>query len=103
LAVTLERFLAVSFPLREFRRKRLLLPAAVFFAVVYNLPKYFEVRKETGGKTVGRGKCVLFYVSVCVFWPLSRSILAASPTSSTEAGEADEADEARERAREIAR
>ncbi len=43
--MTVERFLAVAFPLGDFPRKKLLLPAAVAAAVVYNIPKYFEVRE----------------------------------------------------------
>ena len=45
-AVTLERFLAIAFPLRSFTKKKYLLPAAITFAVVYNLPKYFEVCQD---------------------------------------------------------
>lgn len=45
LAVTLERFLAIVFPLRSYyHQKKYLLPVAILFAVVYNLPKYFEVK-----------------------------------------------------------
>eukprot|EP00095_Tigriopus_kingsejongensis_P004773 maker-scaffold77_size404793-snap-gene-1.9 protein:Tk04773 transcript:maker-scaffold77_size404793-snap-gene-1.9-mRNA-1 annotation:"GJ13605" len=43
MAVTLERFMAIIFPFRQFRSKKFLLPGALCFAVVYNLPKYFEV------------------------------------------------------------
>ncbi len=46
LSVNLERCQAIVFPLRHFRWKRYLLPASVVFAVVYNLPKYFELRLE---------------------------------------------------------
>ncbi len=43
LAVTFERFHAIICPLRHFKRKKYMLPACVFIAVVYNIPKYFEL------------------------------------------------------------
>ena len=44
LAVTFERFHAIICPLRHFKRKKYMLPACIVFAVVYNLPKYFELQ-----------------------------------------------------------
>ena len=57
LAVNFERFYAIVFPLKHFRWKRYLLPAAVTFAVAYNVPKFFEmelvVDPETGQRRIG--------------------------------------------------
>ena len=44
LAVTFERFHAIICPLRHFKRKQYMLPACIVFAVIYNLPKYFELQ-----------------------------------------------------------
>ena len=44
LAVTFERFHAIICPLRHFKRKKYMLPACIVFAVIYNLPKYFELQ-----------------------------------------------------------
>ena len=46
LAVTFERFHAIIFPLRHFRWKSYLLPTSVAIAVLYNIPKYFELKLE---------------------------------------------------------
>ena len=44
LAVTFERFHAIICPLRHFKWKKFMLPFCIFFAVVYNIPKYFELK-----------------------------------------------------------
>ena len=44
LAVTFERFHAIICPLRHFKWKKYMLPFCIFFAVVYNIPKYFELK-----------------------------------------------------------
>jgi hypothetical protein len=49
LAVNFERFHAIVFPLKHFGWKKYLLPTCVVFAVVYNLPKYFEMTIENDG------------------------------------------------------
>jgi hypothetical protein len=46
LAVTFERFHAIICPLKHFFWKKYLLPASVFVAVVYNIPKYFEMEMQ---------------------------------------------------------
>jgi hypothetical protein len=46
LAVTFERFHAIICPLRHFKRKKFMLPACIIIAVVYNIPKYFELSVE---------------------------------------------------------
>ncbi len=43
LAVTFERFHAIICPLKHFGWKKYMLPFAVFVAIVYNIPKYFEM------------------------------------------------------------
>lgn len=44
LSVTLERFFAIVFPLRDFSCvKRWLIPTTVMFTAAYNVPKFFEV------------------------------------------------------------
>ena len=43
LAVTFERFHAIIFPLRHFVWKKFLIPTSVAIAVLYNIPKYFEL------------------------------------------------------------
>ena len=44
LAVTFERFHAIICPLRHFKWKKYMLPFCICFAVVYNIPKYFELQ-----------------------------------------------------------
>ena len=44
LSVTIERYYSVCHPLRPFGAKRLLLPSAVIFTLVYNVPKFFEFK-----------------------------------------------------------
>ena len=39
IAVTIERYFAVVHPTKEFKMKALLLPFAIIFAVLYNIPK----------------------------------------------------------------
>ena len=39
IAVTIERYFAVVHPIKEFNMKVLLLPIAIIFAVLYNIPK----------------------------------------------------------------
>ncbi len=39
MAVTLERYFAIVHPLRDFKAKKYLLPAAILFAIIYNIPK----------------------------------------------------------------
>ena len=39
IAVTVERYFAVVHPTKEFKMKALLLPFAIIFAVLYNIPK----------------------------------------------------------------
>ena len=46
LAVTFERFHAIICPLKHFFWKKYLLPASIFIAVVYNIPKYFEMEMQ---------------------------------------------------------
>ena len=48
LSVTVERFFAIVFPLKDFRCiKKWLLPFTAIFTVVYNIPKFFEVTTVT--------------------------------------------------------
>lgn len=44
LAVTFERFHAIICPLRHFKRKKYMLPFCILFAILYNIPKYFELK-----------------------------------------------------------
>ena len=39
IAVTIERYFAVVQPVKEFKMKVILLPFAIIFAVLYNIPK----------------------------------------------------------------
>ena len=39
MAVTIERYFAIVHPLKDFKIKKALLPIAVLFAIVYNIPK----------------------------------------------------------------
>ena len=43
LAVTFERFHAIIFPLRHFSWKKFLIPISVAIAILYNIPKFFEL------------------------------------------------------------
>ena len=44
MAVTLERYFAIVYPFKDFKLKKALLPIAIFFAILYNIPK---VRKTS--------------------------------------------------------
>ena len=39
VAVTLERYFAIVYPFKDFKLKKGLLPIAIFFAILYNIPK----------------------------------------------------------------
>ena len=43
MAVTLERYFAIVHPFKDFKLKKALLPIAILFAILYNIPK---VRKQ---------------------------------------------------------
>ena len=42
IAVTIERYFAIVHPTKEFKMKVLLLPFAIIFAVLYNIPKVIQ-------------------------------------------------------------
>ena len=45
LSVTLERFFAIVFPFKNVDEvKKWLIPSTVVFTVIYNIPKFFEVK-----------------------------------------------------------
>lgn len=44
LCVTLERYYSVCHPVSPFSLKKYLLPTSVIFSILYNLPKFFELR-----------------------------------------------------------
>jgi len=46
LSVTFERFHAIICPLRQFRWKKYLLKMSIAFSLIYNIPKYFEMKVE---------------------------------------------------------
>ncbi|TRY72989.1 hypothetical protein TCAL_08731 [Tigriopus californicus] len=74
LSVNFERFYAIVFPLKHFFWKKYLLPAAVIFTVVYNLPKYFDmhiVHDEATNTSVivsTEMRRNPLYMSLYVFW-----------------------------------
>ena len=39
MAVTIERYFAIVHPLKDFKTKKALLPLAMAFAIIYNIPK----------------------------------------------------------------
>ena len=39
MAVTIERYFAIVHPLKDFKMKKALLPLAMAFAIIYNIPK----------------------------------------------------------------
>ena len=47
LSVTLERFFAIAYPLKKLNLKRILILASISGAVVYNVPRFFELKVET--------------------------------------------------------
>ncbi len=65
LAVTFERFHAIICPLRHFRWKKCLLPGCILFAILYNIPKYFELQIVVSA--VSR---LLLSSYVCTIWDL---------------------------------
>jgi len=75
LSVTVERFFAIVFPLRDFRCiKKWLLPATAIFTIIYNIPKFFEVTTvvdPSTNDTVVAPTSIRqneIYVSVYVVW-----------------------------------
>ena len=74
LAVTYERFNSIVCPLKVFRYKKKLVTSIVIFAVLYNIPKYFENKTrfdESIGKTVIESTDLRqnpLYISLYVFW-----------------------------------
>ena len=74
VAVNFERFYAIVFPLRQFTFKKHLLRVSILFAVLYNLPKFFEVYPTYNPATNATGINVTWlrkhpmYVSVYVVW-----------------------------------
>jgi hypothetical protein len=44
VSVTLERYIAVCYPLMKAIKHRYLLVPTITFAILYNLPKFFEFR-----------------------------------------------------------
>ena len=44
LSVTIERFFAITYPLKKLNLKRWLILSSVSGAVLYNLPRFFELR-----------------------------------------------------------
>ena len=48
VSVTLERFFAIVFPFKDVNRlKKFLIPSTVVFTIIYNIPKFFEVRQNS--------------------------------------------------------
>ena len=44
LSVTLERFFAVVYPLKRLRLKVVLISASVVGSILYNIPRFFELK-----------------------------------------------------------
>ena len=44
LSVTLERFFAVVYPLKRIRLKVVLITASVVGSILYNIPRFFELK-----------------------------------------------------------
>lgn len=75
LSVTLERFFAIVFPFKDFDNvKRWLIPFTTCFAILYNIPKYFELQTavdESTNQTVIVGTALRtnpHYRTFYVFW-----------------------------------
>ena len=71
LCVTLERYYSVCHPMSPLRCKRHLLPASIVFAIIYNLPKFFEihhsfvaVEQDYGGSTNHSGNDTNFQIKL---------------------------------------
>ena len=47
LAVTIDRYINVCLRTCQCKAKSLLLPFTVVFSIIYNIPKFFELRKRT--------------------------------------------------------
>ena len=47
MAVTIERYFAIVHPLKDFKIKKALVPIAVIFAIVYNIPKVIKYLANT--------------------------------------------------------
>ena len=51
LSISIERYCSVCHSTCQFRAKSLLLPVPVVFAVIYNIPKFFELKTEIDFET----------------------------------------------------
>ena len=56
VAITVERYLSVCYPNLQCRGKCLLVPIPVVFAIIYNIPKFFELeatpQNDNGNKII---------------------------------------------------
>ena len=55
MAVTIERYFAIVHPFKDFKMKKALLPLAILFAIIYNIPKVsksasFYIKPSLGWK-----------------------------------------------------
>ena len=64
LSVTFERFHAIIFPLRHFSMKKFLIPVSVGMAVLYNIPKYFELKIEVSKSFLDSYAFIFAYLKI---------------------------------------
>ncbi len=83
MSVTLERYFAIVRPLSPFKFKRLLIPVSVTFAILYNVPRFFELERYEftyTNETLIRGTALrkdMLYVSIYMTWMKMVSFLLA--------------------------
>jgi len=78
LGVTIERYFAIVHPFKCFKLKKILLPSAILFAIIYNIPKFFETETKTYGPDLyGQNYTMLcktslrlnpYYAQYYIFW-----------------------------------
>ena len=70
LSVTIERYFAVVYPLRHIGWKHTLAPLSILFAVVFNVPRYFEYYydSKSGFIVMSALRSNNTYVKYYVFW-----------------------------------
>ncbi|TRY71962.1 hypothetical protein TCAL_01149 [Tigriopus californicus] len=70
-SVTIERYFAIVHPLKHFSAKKFLLLISAILAVLYNIPKFYELERKFGGRgrmRILQGRALTFPISSSRFF-----------------------------------
>lgn len=64
------RYFAIVHPLRHFRWKKILIPLSVLLTIVYNIPKFMELRYNSETKEIYQTSMRQspLYIALYIFW-----------------------------------